>query len=99
VHTYERTHKLLKGYKYAKIEDNAEIVHDAREEAFLIQVIEGVAGSDLTLHGDYEHKGVKQEVQPFVASYNLNRVGFGVLKVSTSDIAYEHFAVNMDNSL
>jgi hypothetical protein len=47
-----------------------------------VQVVDGVAGSDEDLYGDYKDDNVIQRtVQPFIASHDLNKVGFGVLRV------------------
>ena len=61
--------------------------------------MDGVAGSDEDLYGDYTDKGEKKEVQPFIASYNLNTVGFGILEVCQEKIVYEHFGVNNNLNL
>ena len=82
VHTYERSHKLLRGYKYSMIDKSDEIEWNRSQESFFVQVIDGVAGSDEDLYGDYTYNGVKRDIKPFIASHSLNRVGFGILFVS-----------------
>ena len=61
--------------------------------------MDGVAGSDEDLYGDYTDKGEKKEVQPFIASYNLNTIGFGILEVCQEKIGYEHFGVDKSLNL
>ena len=62
LHTYERSHKILRGYKYSEIDNSEEIIWDRSKESFFIQVVDGVAGSDAELFGDYTYNGEKKEV-------------------------------------
>ena len=57
IHTYERTHPLIKGYKYKIMHDNHTYFFNETEYSYLIQVVDGVAGSDRELFDEYTYEG------------------------------------------
>ena len=59
----------------------------------MVQVIEGVAGSDGDLYGEEKvAQGEEIDNMPFVAVSQHNTIGFGILTVSPKNINYQHLS-------
>lgn len=79
--------------------ENNHTIYDKDNDQYFVQVISGVAGSDTIIYQEYTSRGDHYPVQPFVASYNLKTVGFGLMTVHRSNIDYKHYGVSLQNRM